>query len=286
MCRRLSTQLRRFASAANIRGRLSDYPLYPFLAPSLPITVQRAAGSFNHHGTHKDFRPTNKLESSGLSLKDIVEQDVKDNPVILYMKGVPDLSRCGFSSLAVRVLKEYSYYGILTIDMPFADVPLSARNILEDPELKNAVKAYSLMFIGGSDIILNMHQTGLLKFATDRGRIYLSTSRRNFRGTDMLNNDHMMIMFLAVTSTFAMAMVPFARTATTVTMMYPIMTMMSSTVTITAATMSAITMTMLMNMMSPAMTVVLVNKMSPAVTVMPSDVTCCTSVMSTGAVVS
>ncbi|CAL5416794.1 unnamed protein product [Camellia sinensis] len=102
----------------------------------------------------------------------------------------------------------------------------------------------------------------------------------------MLNNDHMMIMFLAVTSTFAMEMVPFARTATTVTMMYPIMTMMSSTVTTTAATMSAITMTMLMNMMSPAMTVVLVNKMSPAVTVMPSDVTCCTSVMSTGAVVS
>ncbi|KAI8002734.1 hypothetical protein LOK49_LG08G02278, partial [Camellia lanceoleosa] len=79
------------------------------------------------------------------------------------MKGVPDLSRCGFSSLAVRVLKEYN-------------VPLSARNILEDPELKNAVKAYSLMvypyrnwptfpqifimgeFIRGSDIILNMHQ--------------------------------------------------------------------------------------------------------------------------------
>ncbi|KAF5962056.1 hypothetical protein HYC85_003265 [Camellia sinensis] len=130
----------------------------------------KAAGSFNNHGMqysttmtndpdiHEDFRPTNKLENSGLSLKDIVEQDVKDNPVMLYMKGVPDLPQCGFSSLAVRVLKQYrkykkltllftdlsalGYYGILTIDMPFADVPLSARNILEDPELKNAVKAY------------------------------------------------------------------------------------------------------------------------------------------------
>ncbi|THG03929.1 hypothetical protein TEA_008804 [Camellia sinensis var. sinensis] len=127
---------------------------------------------------------------------------------------------------------------------------------------------------------------GLLKFTTDRGRIYLSTSGSNFRGIDMLNNDHMMIMFFAVTSTFAMAMVPFARTATTVTMMYPTMTVMSSTVTTTGATMSVITMTMLMNMMSPAMTVVLVNKMSPAVTVMPSDMTSCTSVMSAGAVVS
>ncbi|CAA2996973.1 monothiol glutaredoxin-S15, mitochondrial [Olea europaea subsp. europaea] len=111
--------------------------------------------------THEDFRPTSKLESTDLSLKDIVEQDVKENPVMIYMKGVPDLPRCGFSALAVRVLKEYN-------------VPLSARNILEEPELKNAVKGFSHWptfpqifvngeFIGGSDIILNMHQTGELK---------------------------------------------------------------------------------------------------------------------------
>ncbi|CAK9164841.1 unnamed protein product [Ilex paraguariensis] len=111
--------------------------------------------------THEDFKPTNKLDSSDLSLKEIVEQDVKENPVMIYMKGVPELPRCGFSSLAVRVLKEYN-------------VPLSARNILEDSELKNAVKAFSLWptfpqifikgdFVGGSDIVLNMHQTGELK---------------------------------------------------------------------------------------------------------------------------
>uniref|UniRef100_A0A0V0H9Y9 Putative monothiol glutaredoxin-S15, mitochondrial-like n=1 Tax=Solanum chacoense TaxID=4108 RepID=A0A0V0H9Y9_SOLCH len=111
--------------------------------------------------THEDFRPTSKLESSGLSLENIVEQDVKENPVMIYMKGVPDLPRCGFSSLAVRVLKEYN-------------APISARNILEDPELKNAVKSFSHWptfpqifingeFIGGSDIILNMHQSGELK---------------------------------------------------------------------------------------------------------------------------
>ncbi|KAI8010154.1 hypothetical protein LOK49_LG06G02322 [Camellia lanceoleosa] len=121
-----------------------------------------AAGSFNHHGmrysttvpnypnTHEDFMPTNKLQNSDLSLKDIVEQDVNDNPVMIYMKGVPDLPRWRFSSLAVRVLKEYS------------------TNILEDPELKNAVKSFSnwptfpqifikTEFVGGLDIILNMH---------------------------------------------------------------------------------------------------------------------------------
>lgn len=111
--------------------------------------------------THEDFRPTVKTESSGVAIKDIVEQDLKENPVMIYMKGVPDLPRCGFSALAVRVLKEHN-------------VPLSARNILEDLELKNAVKAFSHWptfpqifingeFVGGSDIILNMHQTGELK---------------------------------------------------------------------------------------------------------------------------
>jgi len=131
------------------------------------------SGSFYQHGmrfsstvpsdpdTHEDFRPTNKIENSGLSLKDTVEQDVKENPVMIYMKGEPDFPQCGFSSLAVRVLKHYN-------------VPLSSRNILEDPEIKSAVKAFSNWptfpqifikgeFVGGSDIILNMHQTGELK---------------------------------------------------------------------------------------------------------------------------
>ncbi|GAB2271243.1 Monothiol glutaredoxin-S15, mitochondrial [Dionaea muscipula] len=111
--------------------------------------------------THEDFRPASKLENPSLSVRDIVEQDVKENPVMIYMKGIPELPRCGFSSLAVRVLKEYN-------------VPLSARNILEDPELKNAVKAFSNWptfpqifingeFVGGSDIILSMHQNGELE---------------------------------------------------------------------------------------------------------------------------
>ncbi|KAI3445052.1 hypothetical protein Pfo_001717 [Paulownia fortunei] len=140
---------------------------------AFPAASLTASGSFyqgmrcfsttvpNDPDTHEDFRPSNKIQNSGLSLKDIVEHDVKENPVMIYMKGVPDLPRCGFSALAVRVLKEYN-------------VPLSARNILEDLELKGAVKSFSHWptfpqifingeFVGGSDIILNMHQTGELK---------------------------------------------------------------------------------------------------------------------------
>ncbi|KAL6976316.1 Monothiol glutaredoxin-S15, mitochondrial, variant 2 [Sarracenia purpurea var. burkii] len=171
MWRRLSMQLHHFAAAnvssspSTLRSRSS---VFLFCRTFTFNSGTKASGFFNHHGmqysttlpndpgTHEDFKPTNKFDSSGLSLKDIVEQDVKDNPVMIYMKGVPNLPRCGFSSLAIRILNEYN-------------VPLCARNILEDPELKNAVKAYSNWptfpqifingeFLGGSDIILNMHQ--------------------------------------------------------------------------------------------------------------------------------
>ncbi|CAI9292020.1 unnamed protein product [Lactuca saligna] len=132
-----------------------------------------ASGSLYHYGmgfsttapndpdTHDDFKPTNKLENSGVTLKDIVEQDVKNNPVMVYMKGDPNRPLCGFSSLAVKILQEYR-------------VPISSRNILEDSELKSAVKAFSTWptfpqifingeFSGGSDIILDMHKKGELE---------------------------------------------------------------------------------------------------------------------------
>ncbi|KAH9292403.1 hypothetical protein KI387_042410, partial [Taxus chinensis] len=84
------------------------------------------------------------------------KQDVKENPIMLYIKGVPDAPRCRFSASAVKLLMEYG-------------IPFSSRNILEDQELKDGVKSFSGWptfpqifikgeFIGGSDIMLNMHE--------------------------------------------------------------------------------------------------------------------------------
>ncbi|CAO2199229.1 unnamed protein product [Urochloa humidicola] len=109
--------------------------------------------------THQDFQPTSK--SSEMSFDDIVAQDIKEHPVVIYMKGYPESPRCGFSALAVKVLQQYG-------------VPISARDILSDLKLKETVKAYSNWptfpqifikgeFVGGSDIILSMHQKGELK---------------------------------------------------------------------------------------------------------------------------
>ncbi|KAG0492946.1 hypothetical protein HPP92_006344 [Vanilla planifolia] len=115
--------------------------------------------------THEDFRPTNKLDGSGISMADVIQLDIKKNPVMIYMKGVPDAPRCGFSALAVKVLQQYG-------------VPIGSRNILEDTVLKEGVKAFSNWptfpqifvkgeFIGGSDIVLNMHQNGQLRELLD-----------------------------------------------------------------------------------------------------------------------
>ncbi|KQK13095.1 monothiol glutaredoxin-S4, mitochondrial [Brachypodium distachyon] len=109
--------------------------------------------------THQDFQPTSKGSDS--SLHDIVAQDIKENPVLIYMKGYPDAPRCGFSALAVKVLQQYG-------------VSISARDILSNMKLKESVKAHTNWptfpqifikgeFVGGSDIILNMHQKGELK---------------------------------------------------------------------------------------------------------------------------
>ncbi|NP_001148363.1 Monothiol glutaredoxin-S4, mitochondrial [Zea mays] len=169
MARSLSTALMRglmrssraSTSAAVSRPAIQQFMNYSSGLSGTPnangdsVTTRVAAD----HDTHQDFQPTSK--SSDMSFSDIVAQDVKEHPVVIYMKGYPDAPRCGFSALAVKVLQQYG-------------VPISARDILSDLKLKESVKAYSNWptfpqifikgeFVGGSDIILTMHQKGELK---------------------------------------------------------------------------------------------------------------------------
>ena len=90
-----------------------------------------------------------------------IQQQLKSNPVVLYMKGSPDFPQCGFSAAAVRALE--------ACGAQFAYV-----NIFEDPELREALKRYSNWptypqlyvngeLLGGSDIINEMYQKGELQ---------------------------------------------------------------------------------------------------------------------------
>lgn len=90
-----------------------------------------------------------------------LENDVKTNDVVLYMKGSADFPMCGFSARAANVLK--------ATGVKFADF-----NILDDDELRQGLKVFSDWktfpqiyikgeLIGGSDILLEMYESGELE---------------------------------------------------------------------------------------------------------------------------
>ncbi|MBI3419528.1 MAG: Grx4 family monothiol glutaredoxin [Proteobacteria bacterium] len=94
-------------------------------------------------------------------IADRIAAEVKDNPVMLYMKGTPDQPMCGFSATVVQVLKSMN-------------VPFKGTNVLDDPELRQGIKDFSNWptipqlyikgeFIGGCDIVREMHASGELK---------------------------------------------------------------------------------------------------------------------------
>ncbi len=96
-----------------------------------------------------------------MEINDRIAEQLKEHPVILYMKGTPDFPQCGFSSQAVAALK--------ACGKEFAYV-----NIFEDPEIREGLKVYSNWptfpqlyvkeeLIGGSDIVIEMYQSGELQ---------------------------------------------------------------------------------------------------------------------------
>jgi monothiol glutaredoxin len=89
-----------------------------------------------------------------------IRQDVQSNKIMVFMKGTPDAPQCGFSAQTVQVLNDLG-------------VPFASRNVLEDPELRQAIKEFSNWptipqvyingkFVGGCDIVTEMHERGEL----------------------------------------------------------------------------------------------------------------------------
>lgn len=90
-----------------------------------------------------------------------IENDIKENAVVLYMKGTAQMPQCGFSAVVVQVLN--------SLNVPFKDI-----NVLADQEIRQGIKDFSNWptipqlyidgeFIGGCDIVREMHQTGELQ---------------------------------------------------------------------------------------------------------------------------
>ena len=99
-----------------------------------------------------------------MDIQATIKSHVESNPVVLYMKGSPKFPQCGFSALAVEVLKKH----LGNDEQAFVTV-----NVLEDPDIRQGIKEYSSWptipqlyvkgeFIGGADIIKELHESGEL----------------------------------------------------------------------------------------------------------------------------
>jgi monothiol glutaredoxin len=89
-----------------------------------------------------------------------IQKAIDSSEVMLFMKGTPLFPQCGFSARVVQILKH-------------AGVPFASVNVLEDPEIRDGIKAFSNWptipqlyvkgeFVGGCDIVTEMYQSGEL----------------------------------------------------------------------------------------------------------------------------
>lgn len=90
-----------------------------------------------------------------------IEQTVEENEIVIFMKGTAEQPMCGFSEAAAEVIASY-------------DVDFETRDVLASDELRRAIKEFSDWptipqvyidgeFVGGSDIVREMHQKGELE---------------------------------------------------------------------------------------------------------------------------
>lgn len=97
-----------------------------------------------------------------MDTQETIKQQITAHPVVLYMKGTPEFPQCGFSANAVRILSACGAGDLFAID------------VLADPEIRQGIKEYSNWptipqlyingeFIGGSDIVTEMFQSGELQ---------------------------------------------------------------------------------------------------------------------------
>ncbi len=91
----------------------------------------------------------------------LIDEQVKSNPVIIYMKGTPQFPQCGFSSRAAEALKacgvKFVYVNVLTEPEIYANLSRYA----DWPTFPQIYVGGEL--IGGCDIVLEMYQKGELK---------------------------------------------------------------------------------------------------------------------------
>ncbi len=110
------------------------------------------------------------------AVAEFINEEVKNNNVVLFMKGTPDFPQCGFSGQVVQIL---NYLGI----------DYKGVNVLADDDIRQGIKDYSNWptvpqlyvkgeFIGGCDIVREMFQAQELQsLLTEKGIVQNNTAQ-------------------------------------------------------------------------------------------------------------
>ena len=103
-----------------------------------------------------------------MTTEETIQEQIKSNSILLYMKGSPQLPQCGFSANASAILRTYGK-------------PLAHFDVLSDPEVRQGIKDFSNWptipqlyvkgeFVGGCDIVREMYASGeLAQHLKDKG---------------------------------------------------------------------------------------------------------------------
>ena len=106
--------------------------------------------------------------NSMVDVSENIKNEIKSSDVVLFMKGTPVFPMCGFSAAIVQVLSDIG-------------VKFNSVNVLDSDEIREGIKKFSNWptipqlyvkeeFIGGCDIVKEMHETGeLLELFNSRG---------------------------------------------------------------------------------------------------------------------
>ena len=102
-------------------------------------------------------------------IKELIDSEINNNEVCLFMKGTPDARQCGFSMAVSNILK-------------IMEVKFKGINVLENEQLRITIKEYSdwptipqlyikKKFIGGCDIVKEMYENGELSKVLENKKI-------------------------------------------------------------------------------------------------------------------
>ena len=89
-----------------------------------------------------------------------IDEQVKKNTIMVYMKGNPNFPQCGFSAHTIEILRSHGH-------------PFETADVLADPAIRDGIKQYSNWptipqvyingkFVGGCDIVTELHERGEL----------------------------------------------------------------------------------------------------------------------------